>query len=66
MGACNDVCLFQTLGQRLLNLVSLKRSVQKKAVDNLNLNMYRGQVTALLGHNGAGKTTTMSILTGKP
>lgn len=28
------------------------------------LNMYEGQVTALLGHNGAGKTTTMSILTG--
>ncbi len=26
--------------------------------------MYKGQITALLGHNGAGKTTTMSILTG--
>ena len=35
------------------------------AVDDLNLNMYKGQITALLGHNGAGKTTTMSILTGK-
>ena len=34
------------------------------AVDDLNLNMYKGQITALLGHNGAGKTTTMSILTG--
>ena len=37
---------------------------QKKAVNNLNLDMYEGQVTALLGHNGAGKTTTISILTG--
>ncbi|XP_048579731.1 phospholipid-transporting ATPase ABCA3 isoform X2 [Nematostella vectensis] len=36
----------------------------KVAVDNLSLNMYKGQITALLGHNGAGKTTTMSILTG--
>ncbi|CAI8011245.1 ATP-binding cassette sub-family A member 3, partial [Geodia barretti] len=34
------------------------------AVDSLNLNMYEGQITALLGHNGAGKTTTISILTG--
>ena len=34
------------------------------AVDGLNLNLYKGQITALLGHNGAGKTTTMSILTG--
>ena len=37
---------------------------RKVAVDNLSLNMYKGQITALLGHNGAGKTTTMSILTG--
>eukprot|EP01137_Pigoraptor_chileana_P029004 Opistho-2@13608 len=36
----------------------------KVAVEDLSLNMYRGQITALLGHNGAGKTTTMSMLTG--
>ena len=36
----------------------------KKAVDSLDLTMYSGQITALLGHNGAGKTTTVSILTG--
>ena len=35
------------------------------AVNKLNLNMYDGQITALLGHNGAGKTTTMFMLTGK-
>jgi ABC-type multidrug transport system ATPase subunit len=35
-----------------------------KAVDNLSLDMYEGQITALLGHNGAGKSTTISMLTG--
>ena len=37
---------------------------KRRAVDNLSLNMYEGQITALLGHNGAGKTTTMSMMTG--
>jgi ATP-binding cassette subfamily A (ABC1) protein 3 len=37
---------------------------KKVAVDGLNLNMYSGQITALLGHNGAGKTTAISMLTG--
>ena len=30
----------------------------------MNLKLFEGQVTSLLGHNGAGKSTTMSILTG--
>jgi len=34
------------------------------AVDNVSLNLYEGEITALLGHNGAGKTTTISMLTG--
>jgi len=38
---------------------------KKVAVKDVCLNMYNGQITALLGHNGAGKTTTMSILTGE-
>lgn len=37
---------------------------KKVAVNDLRLNFYENQVTALLGHNGAGKTTTMSMLTG--
>jgi ATP-binding cassette subfamily A (ABC1) protein 3 len=41
-----------------------KRFDTKTAVDGLNLTMYNGQITALLGHNGAGKTTTINMLTG--
>eukprot|EP00644_Phytophthora_capsici_P000540 jgi/Phyca11/99790/e_gw1.4.680.1 len=36
----------------------------KVAVQGLNLTLYAGQISALLGHNGAGKTTTISMLTG--
>ena len=34
------------------------------AVKGLNLSIYHGQITALLGHNGAGKSTTINMLTG--
>ena len=34
------------------------------AVDNLTMNLYSGQIFALLGHNGTGKTTILSLLTG--
>jgi ABC-2 type transport system ATP-binding protein len=34
------------------------------AVDNLTLDIFRGEVFGLLGHNGAGKTTTIRLITG--
>eukprot|EP01083_Nonionella_stella_P139348 424928_1 len=34
------------------------------AVNNIYLDMYKGQILSLLGHNGAGKTTTLNMLCG--
>lgn len=35
-----------------------------RAVDNVNLNVYRGEIYGFLGLNGAGKTTTIRMLLG--
>lgn len=52
---------------KITNLVKMFKTGSKSyltAVDHLNLNLYSGQIFAMLGHNGAGKTTTISMLTG--
>uniref|UniRef100_A0A8D1N4T6 ABC transporter domain-containing protein n=1 Tax=Sus scrofa TaxID=9823 RepID=A0A8D1N4T6_PIG len=41
-----------------------KKFGDKVAINNMSLNLYKGQITILLGQNGAGKTTVLSILTG--
>ncbi|XP_076762980.1 ATP-binding cassette sub-family A member 17 [Xylocopa sonorina] len=40
------------------------RKTAIEALKGISMDLYKGQITALLGHNGAGKTTLMSILTG--
>ncbi|KAF4655541.1 (ABC) transporter, partial [Perkinsus chesapeaki] len=37
---------------------------QFRAVDGLDLTMYRDELFVLLGHNGAGKSTTINVLSG--
>ncbi|HMA59345.1 MAG TPA: ATP-binding cassette domain-containing protein, partial [Halanaerobiales bacterium] len=36
----------------------------KKAVNNLNLEVNKGEIFGFLGPNGAGKTTTIRMITG--
>jgi ABC-2 type transport system ATP-binding protein len=50
------------------NIIIDTKSLTKKykniiALDNLNLQVSRGEIFGFLGHNGAGKTTTVNILT---
>ncbi|XP_075983489.1 cholesterol transporter ABCA5-like isoform X2 [Anticarsia gemmatalis] len=40
------------------------RRPETKAIDGIDLSIYEGQITAVLGHNGAGKSTLFNILTG--
>ncbi|KAB0791349.1 hypothetical protein PPYR_03149 [Photinus pyralis] len=57
-------------GREAIKIVDLFKSFQHcrkpeiKAVNGINLTIYEGQITAILGHNGAGKTTLFNILTG--
>ncbi|KAL7012162.1 hypothetical protein ACKWTF_014662 [Chironomus riparius] len=34
------------------------------AINGINLTIYEGQITAILGHNGAGKSTLFNVMTG--
>ena len=50
---------------KLIEAKNLKKSCGDfVAVDNINLNVERGEVVGFLGPNGAGKSTTMKMLTG--
>ncbi|XP_017880849.1 ATP-binding cassette sub-family A member 5-like isoform X1 [Ceratina calcarata] len=57
-------------GREAIRIVDLYKSYHKcrkpeiKAVNGINLTIYEGQITAILGHNGAGKTSLFNILTG--
>ena len=60
--AIEDVNSGDEIGIRIVGLG--KRFGKKTVVKNLNLNVFSGKITSLLGHNGAGKSTTISMLTG--
>uniref|UniRef100_A0A182UJ49 ABC transporter domain-containing protein n=1 Tax=Anopheles melas TaxID=34690 RepID=A0A182UJ49_9DIPT len=57
-------------GKEAIRIVDLYKSFHScrkpavNAVNGINLTIYEGQITAILGHNGAGKSTLFNILTG--
>lgn len=61
----NPELITQEAEKNILKITGLKKHFGDfKAVNGVNLKMYKGQIFALLGHNGAGKSTTLSVLTG--
>ena len=49
----------------MLRIKDLNKSYGKfKALDNLNLDIEKGELFGFVGPNGAGKTTTMRIVSG--
>src|SRR3984893_9195141 len=47
-----------------LEVVGLRKSFERTAVDGLDLTVRAGEFYALLGPNGAGKTTTLRMVVG--
>ncbi|KPJ13052.1 ABC transporter A family member 6 [Papilio machaon] len=60
----------ELLDKEAIRIVGLQKSFRHcrkpeiKAIDGIDLSIYEGQITAVLGHNGAGKSTLFNILTG--
>lgn len=49
--------------EKLLEVKDLEKSYKdKKAVNKLNFDVYKGEIVGLLGPNGAGKSTTINML----
>ncbi|WP_068985618.1 MULTISPECIES: ABC transporter ATP-binding protein [Lysinibacillus] len=51
--------------QPIVQLQNLSKTIRgKQLIQQLNIDLYPGQITGFLGPNGAGKTTTIRMMTG--
>lgn len=61
-GSKEQVPSFETLTIENLSFVYPHNSSDKKALDNINLEIKKGEKIAFVGYNGAGKTTLTKLL----
>ena len=49
----------------MLKIINLSKSYKnKKAIENISIEVNKGEVFGFIGHNGAGKTTTIKSIVG--
>lgn len=49
----------------MLKIINLSKSYKnKKAIDNISMEINKGEIFGFIGHNGAGKTTTIKSIVG--
>ncbi len=64
---CKSYKLYETPSDRVKEVFSLsgrKYSKEKCVLDNINLEIEKGDVVGIVGTNGAGKSTLLKIITG--
>lgn len=61
-----DYKMFQRKQDRLIEVICpfIKRHTNFRAMNNLNLEIRKGEVLGILGKNGAGKSTLLKMITG--
>lgn len=52
-------------GENMLKIINLSKSYKnKKAINNISMEVNKGEIFGFIGHNGAGKTTTIKSIVG--
>ena len=55
----------KNMTEPIVQLQNLSKTIRgKQLIQQLNIDLYPGQITGFLGPNGAGKTTTIRMMTG--